>query len=142
MSIAEEKLLIAKTNDLYNKCDKYASAVFSVFLDPASQVVVKENCINNSGYHNVWFGGYGMSERNVLGVFNEWEEPDNKYFPISALKIECKYSAGLSHRDYLGAILSLGIDRSKIGDIAVDGDNAVVFVLEDIAEYIKTNLLK
>lgn len=142
MALDEEKLLIARTNDLYSKCDKYASAVFSTFLDPASQVIVNEKCINNVGYNSVWFGGYEDAERNVLGVFTEWEEPTDSAFPILALKIECKYPAGLSHRDYLGAILSLGIDRSKTGDIIVDGDSAVVFVLEDIAEYIKTNLAK
>ena len=84
MAIDEEKLLIARVNDLYKKCDKYVSAVFGTFLDPTAQAVVNEKCINNAGYNSVWFGGYETSERNVLGVFNEWENPDNWRLKLSA----------------------------------------------------------
>lgn len=142
MALDEEKLLIAKINDLYNKCDKYVTPTFSTFLNPASQAVVREKCINCAGYNVKLFGGYDESERQIFGVFNEWEEPDNEKFPISVLNVRCKSNAELTHRDYLGAVLSLGLDRSKIGDILIDGSNALIFVMEDIAGYIQNNISK
>ena len=42
--------------------------------------------------------------------------------------MHAKYAEQLTHRDYLGTILGLGIERAKIGDILVDGTDAVVFV--------------
>lgn len=142
MAIDSEKLLTAKIDDLYKRCDKYAKAVFSDFLDPASQISVNENSFNNNGYRSVWFGGFTDAERKILGVFPDWEEATEEVFPIAALKIECKYDAKLSHRDYLGAVLSLGIDRSKIGDILVEENTAVIFALDTAADYIKNNIVK
>ena len=48
--------------------------------------------------------------------------------------------SNLRHKDYLGAILSLGIDRNKIGDVVVKDDRAYVPVMEDISSYILNNL--
>lgn len=63
--------------------------------------------------------------------------------PVRCLKITGGGFASLSHRDYMGAILSLGIDRSVVGDIAVISENeAVVFVHEKIESYIMENLTK
>ncbi len=142
MALDEEKLLIAKIDDLYKKCDKYATAAFSAFLDSAAQAVVSEKCLNCAGYNLKMFGGFEEAERKIFGVFNEWEEADESRFPISVLSIKCKGAAKLAHRDYLGAVLSLGIDRCKVGDILVDDTGAVVFAADDIAEYIKNNISK
>lgn len=142
MALDEEKLLIAKIDDLYKKCDKYASAVFSAFLDPASQAIVAEKCGSRVGYNVKMFGGFDEAERKVFGVFNEWEQPDDSAFAISVVSIKSKGAARLTHRDYLGAILSLGIDRGKVGDILVEDTYALVFVADDIAEYIGNNISK
>ena len=62
---------------------------------------------------------------------------------ITQLEIRGSGYAHLTHRDYLGSILGLGIERSVIGDIAVtDGSCAVVFVSVTVAEYIIENLVK
>lgn len=61
--------------------------------------------------------------------------------PIRALKIRGSGFHTLTHRDFMGGILSLGIDRSTVGDIAVISENeALVFVLEKIAPYIISEL--
>jgi RNA-binding protein YlmH len=64
---------------------------------------------------------------------------------FSVLKISPKsqkYSAELSHRDFLGSILNLGIKREVLGDILVWENQGFVFVLEHMAEYIIENLQK
>jgi RNA-binding protein YlmH len=51
-------------------------------------------------------------------------------YPIACIKISPlnrKFSDTLTHRDYLGSILNLGIERCKIGDILVEEDGAFVF---------------
>lgn len=63
--------------------------------------------------------------------------------PIHAIRIRGSGFRELSHRDFMGGILSLGIERSTIGDIAVISEaEALVFVLDKIASYIVSELRK
>lgn len=65
------------------------------------------------------------------------------FYPISVLKIrplQKKFSEALSHRDYLGAVLNLGIERSKIGDILVQEDSAILFVHQSLEQFIQDEL--
>ncbi|MFU7518049.1 YlmH/Sll1252 family protein, partial [Clostridium sp. HCS.1] len=55
-------------------------------------------------------------------------------------KLDLFLISKLKQKDYLGAILSLGIDRNKIGDVVVKDDKAYVPVMEDISNYILNNL--
>lgn len=59
--------------------------------------------------------------RRIIGFCPDYAEITNQDFPIDAVKISYnkKFSTEMSHRDYLGSILGLGIDRSKVGDILV-----------------------
>jgi len=67
-------------------------------------------------------------------------EPEEYYlFPIVCVSItpsSLKYSESLTHRDYLGALLHLGITRAKIGDIYIKEKQAYVFCTEAIADFI------
>ncbi len=88
------------------------------------------------------FGGYDFSERQMAAFL-----PDalcyEYFYPISVLKInplQKKFSEALSHRDYLGAILNLGIERSKIGDILVQEDSAYLFVHQSLKQFIQDEL--
>ncbi len=63
--------------------------------------------------------------------------------PIRCIKITGSGFKSLTHRDFLGGILSLGIDRSVVGDIAVLSEcEAMVFVSQRIADFILTELHK
>ena len=138
----EEKLLLARTEDLFTLCDKYCCPRFSPFLDEAQQQLVMEKMGNRSGYTTGFFGGYAGARRKVFGVFPEWLPYSEDDFLIKVLKFTKSYGEPLTHRDYLGTILSLGIDRSKTGDILVDGDTAYAFAAEDIAEFIRDQITK
>jgi RNA-binding protein YlmH len=68
-----------------------------------------------------------------------------KNYPISAFKIEPlqkKFSEDLSHRDYLGAILNLGIERCKMGDILVEKDHAILFIHHSLQTFIQDELTR
>lgn len=63
--------------------------------------------------------------------------------PFDCVKISPvnkKFAEALSHRDYLGAIMNLGIERSMIGDILIKEDGAYVFVLKRMTPYLTENL--
>lgn len=116
---------------------------FSDFLDLNEQHMVHSLSRVLQGVSLQWFGGYEMSERQMIAFLPdalsyEWN------FPICCLHIKpksLKYSEILTHRDYLGALLNLGIDRSKTGDILIQEDfSAYVFCEERIAEFIQMEL--
>ena len=72
-------------------------------------------------------------KRKVFGIFPDWEEVDFPAYPIK-LRIT-KSIKELTHRDYLGTVLSLGIERSKVGDILTDDDGAYVFVKDNVSDF-------
>ena len=64
-------------------------------------------------------------------------------YPFQALfvhPLSVKFAEKLSHRDYLGSIMNLGLERSKFGDIIVNEDSAIVFVCDEIAGYVADSL--
>lgn len=138
----DEKLLCAKTEDLFRICDKRSEAQFSFFLNETEQAFLKKEIGSRYGYNTAFFGGYENAARKVFGVFPEWTEAENRDFPISAVKIVNKYTKQLSHRDFLGSIMSNGITREQVGDIIVDDDVAYVFMISELAGYIAMNLKK
>lgn len=83
------------------------------------------------------YGVFDDAERRVL-VFSD-EEPE--YYPVKLIEIKnrSKFSV-LKHKDYLGALMSLGIKREKMGDLVIDGDICYGAVYEEVYDYIKDNL--
>lgn len=139
---AEEKLLIAKTEDLFRLCDKHQKPQFSAFLNEAEKALLEKNVGDRIGYNCFYFGGYDNAMRTVFGVFPEWEESGVCSFPIKTIKITKKYKKELSHRDYLGTVLSKGINREQVGDILINDDEAFVFILSDIADFVASGIDK
>ncbi len=63
------------------------------------------------------------------------------YYPISLVKVKGKSKFNkLQHKDYLGALMSLGIKREKFGDLILKNDECYMAVQEEIGDYIKMNL--
>lgn len=84
------------------------------------------------------FGGAGFCERKMIR-FGSLDTP----YPISCLHLVPslkKFSDQLTHRDFLGALINLGIKRDTIGDIIVKDNEAFVFCLDSIADFIIQNL--
>lgn len=139
---ADKKLLIAKTGDLFSLCDKHCEAKFSSFLDGGEAAFIEDEFHIPYGYNTMFFGGYENAERKILGVFPDWQEAEQADFPITSIRFDAPQFRTLSHRDYLGTLMSLGIDRSKMGDILCDSSGAYVFVSSDIADYVVRNIKK
>lgn len=86
------------------------------------------------------FGGYEYAERQMIAFI-----PDalSYAFPISCLRFvpaHLKFAEELTHRDILGALMHLGVERSRIGDIKIDGTDYFIFCEESVADYILGSL--
>ena len=79
----------------------------------------------------------------MIAFAPDYMELTEQDFPIQALYITKNNKFGqadLNHRDYLGSILALGIDRAKLGDIIVLEQQTICYVHKDLAEYVKNTL--
>lgn len=90
------------------------------------------------------FGGYEYAERQMV-AFLPGALSYTMVYPICVLcisPVNVKYAEELTHRDYLGAILNLGIERCKIGDLVIQDERALVFCRDNIADYIMEQLTR
>lgn len=136
----EERLLFAKALDQALFAIKRRQPAFTDFMDRAKCARFAERLCGIRELNVTLFGGMEDCERQMMGFSLAEEELLLEKFPIKIIKIRRKSKkfgqADLSHRDYLGSILGLGIDRGKVGDILVAEDSAVCFVAEEISPYI------
>lgn len=134
----ELKLILSHACDLYTKADFSGRAFFTKFLTPADAREI-EMRFPKGGALVSFYGGYDGAER-VIAVFGEVEQKSE--YPVSVIDVHQKGGKELSHRDYLGTVLSLGLKREMVGDIIVKEDGALIFCLAEIADYITDNLTK
>ena len=73
-----------------------------------------------------------------MGLFFD-EQVD---FPVEAILFSFRKTDKLTHRDFLGSLMSLGIERETVGDILVEDGRAVVFVKSEIKDYIVSQISK
>ena len=138
----EERLLFARALDQAFFAMKRRQPAFTDFMDRAKCARFAERMRGIRELQVTLYGGMEDCERQRMGF--SLEEIPLEAFPIKIIKIRRKSKkfgqADLSHRDYLGSILGLGIDRGKVGDILVSEEEAVCFVTEEIAPYITAML--
>lgn len=82
-------------------------------------------------------GAFDECDRRVLSFNNMYDIP----FPYRIIKISNKSKFNkLSHKDYLGALMALGLEREKLGDLRVLDEFAIVPIYEEVAEYVLNEL--
>ena len=146
----EEQLLKKRLMELAGQCDQRGIPVFSHFLNLSEQTVFHGLRPEFPPVMARLEGGYEMAERKIVCFLpvlgNDMEESSDlslTALPVTAVWVRPrspKFSVDCSHRDYLGAVLNLGIDRNQIGDILVDGQNAYILCREQIAGFVADQL--
>lgn len=132
MAMDSAKLIKNRLAELEEKSLKSGIAMYSKFLNPAEYM-----CLSNNKNARL-FGGYADAIYKVAAF--SAEEVGEDMFPITAVKIIPYEKGKLTHRDYLGSILGLGIERNVTGDIIVNDEFAVMYCLENVADFIIHNL--
>ena len=135
--------------DLANQSRMKNIVIFSDFLNLNELHIFHSNLQKFSFVKWKISGGYDFAERQIVAflpdAFYLYEEETEISFPIATLEIKpcsLRFAEQLTHRDYLGAILNLGIDRSKIGDILTEEGRAVIFCKPSVKKIICQELCR
>lgn len=143
--ISDSELLKKRFLELARKSYNSGIFVFTDFLGLSEQSAFSEIKRELSGIPYTAFGGAEGTER-VMIRFGSAEELGYEIpFPISVIRAEPlsqKFADRLSHRDFLGAIMNLGIERDTLGDIVIIDNVGYIFAKDDIAGYIADSLTK
>lgn len=131
--------------DLHQQMGKQCCYTYSDFLnlDQQSQVISLLNKEHITEYE--LFGGVEDCQRKVLRFGTKETLFYEEEYPISILLVtpkSMKFAETLSHRDYLGAVLNLGIDRGKIGDIFIQDKLGYIFCVNKISAFIQNELTR
>lgn len=129
--------------DKANSCMKNYDVKQTEFLNPyeIKNAVAILNSENDIKY--TVEGGYEDCERSVIFIYPYYMEYCDIEDSLKFIQIEGNFKfKTISHKDYLGAILNLGIKREKIGDIIIHENLCQVIVSSDICDFIVMNLTK
>ena len=140
----KEEFFLKRIRELANLAYQRDIVTFSDFLDLNEWNILNSQNLRQLGVTIESYGGYEYAERQMAAFHPDalaftWE------YPIDCLKIEpkaIKFSESLTHRDYLGALLNLGIERSVIGDIVVQEKAAWFFCQNKMTDFFLDNLCR
>ncbi len=147
----EQELCKKRLMDLSKQADRRGIVLFSDFLNLNEQNI----CQQNQKFFETKiqsFGGTDFAERQIIAFIPDalcyemnFSSKDLLEYPITAIKIEPvhpKFAEKFGHRDVLGALMHLGIERGKIGDIYMNEDACYFICEKSIADFFITNLDK
>ena len=141
----ERELLRKRFLELGERSYSAGIFTFTDFLGLAEQSVFRECARALGGIRYTLFGGAVGCERVMVRFGSEEELGYSVDFPIVCIKAEPKnqkFADKLTHRDFLGALLNLGIERETLGDIAIIDNVGYIFATEDIAPFILAELTR
>ena len=125
---AEERLLLSRVWDKREQCRQRNIPAATDFLSPQEQAAA-QRLLNALGMREgyAFSGGYEGAERRRLVFLPDWKDaPDEQ--ELAAVQARCRSGSSLTHRDFLGSLMALGLTRGKIGDILLTDDGCQVLV--------------
>lgn len=138
-----DSFFIDHIRDLSKRSEDKCIFTFTNFLN--GEEISELNIHRNTLTHFELFGGTEGTERQIARFGDENELYYREDFPIDCVKIEplnIKFAEALTHRDILGSIMNLSIEREHIGDIVIKDSTAFVFVTRKMSDFICENLTR
>lgn len=142
----DDKILLAQILDKVEMVENKNKIEHTDFLDLA-QIELVQKFINKVKIENYMsYGGFEQAERKMFVIypekFNSVVVKKNLSNIIQIVRIELPddLKGKYTHRDYLGAVIKLGVKREKVGDIIVDNNGADIIVDKDISKFLLENL--
>ena len=140
MADAERQQLINRFEELADRADAQGFWTDTEFLTLAEQDTL---CTLRLAVPHSLHAGYPGGERKVAAFGSEELFGCEYPSPIVCVKIapaSQKFADALTHRDFLGALMGLGVRREVMGDILIADNVGYLFCLESIAPYITDTL--
>lgn len=140
----EDKLLVSRVLDKLEFVQKKNSIETTDFLDMHQKTVAEKVLKSQKITNYICYGGYSNAERVMIiiypekleDVFNNNQYDFNNIVKVIRVILPNEMKGKYSHRDYLGAVIKVGLKREKVGDIIVNLDGADLIVSKDISKYI------
>ena len=134
----ERDELIRRAEDLARRCEQKSCLTKSGFLTPAQRHAL-EHAPSLRGTRLCFKGGYEDAERTMAFFLPEYMEEEELELSghICCLRIRAAFGEP-GHRDYLGAILGMGVGREWVGDILVQGGTAWVLCQPSVARHLES----
>ena len=139
-ALGEDRTLLARVLDRAKQASERNIPAATDFLSPAQQAQAADLLhaagIPETAY--IRWGGYDGAERKRLLFLPEWmAEPDGT--EIAAVRAACRSGGDLTHRDFLGSLMALGLTREKIGDILVEKGGCQVLLDPSMTDFLLQN---
>lgn len=139
---SEDRIMLNRTVQWAYCAENKYQTKYSFFLDER-QLLLCETVLKSVKFDGYCaFGGYEGAQRKVLGFFPPYGDKKQECFPIVSITFNYRKSDCLTHRDFLGAVMSLKVSREAVGDIIVSEGKSAVFLYETVSEYVLQNLNK
>lgn len=146
--MTEEELVSRRLCELAERAYNNNYYTYTEFLGLAETDILKRLQIGNDrmrGIPVILYGGMECCERQMAAFGSSDLFGYDASFPIVCIKMTPaapKFADELTHRDFLGAVMNLGIERDLIGDIFISDNVGYMFCTEGISQYIADNLNK
>ncbi|WP_026496444.1 YlmH family RNA-binding protein [Butyrivibrio sp. WCD3002] len=156
-----ERLLLGRIKDLARRAYENNYVTHTDFLSQSELYDVTSLCVSNGlitgenqieGVDYCIYGGIEDPERAVICFLPSYLDSEafllqerSECDVVSCILIEPanrKFADELTHRDFLGSLMNLGIERNRIGDIRTDQTKGYVFVMKDVAALICDELCR
>ncbi|MCY0874976.1 MAG: YlmH/Sll1252 family protein [Firmicutes bacterium] len=130
---SEERPLLKRLHDLVARVEKTGRPALTEFLTPRERRMA-EGAVKNTAVAFAGFGGYTGAER-VRGCFYDaGDTPLQLNYQVACLRVTFWSGDGfVRHGDVLGSLIGLGIERDRVGDIAILDSDAYIFCTETVA---------
>lgn len=141
--MANNSPLSARLNDACRRAAQYETYIYTDFLDLQGVSLYKSLTRELTAVPSCLWGGYPQAEHQLVIFGSEEQLGYPPAPPVVLLEIRPaapKFAEVLSHRDFLGSLMGLGIRREVLGDLLVKDSVCCVFCLDSMSGYLKTNL--
>ncbi len=140
---ADDKNFLARIMDRFEAVIRYQGYEVTDFCDPGRQAMVDKALSRYSAPAGEWRGGYNDAERRRLLIYPDFMDLATLDDGIVLLEVAGNFKfQKVTHRDFLGSLLGLGIKREKLGDIIITEHGCQVFVDTGVKDYISWHLQK
>lgn len=139
---AEQTELFRRMDDLAERCARKGCVTAGSFLTPAEQLWLRSFRLPEE-VRLLLAGGGADNERRCPFFLPWYEEDENRAVEEALRAVHIRsYFGTAGHRDYLGAILGLGIRREWLGDIQLSGEDCWVFCIASVEPVLLGELSK
>lgn len=146
----DDRLLVSKLLDKIEFVSQKNTIESTDFLDIHQKNILEKVLVTLKYKNYAIYGGYPNSERTIIILYPQKLEmifennsfDYNHMIQIIRIVLPNELRGKYSHRDYLGAIIKIGVKREKIGDILVSADGADIIVKKEISNYLQTSLVE